>query len=154
MMVRVGPEAYEDALAELLAGTDPVELTAKQTQVAVAQEALAKAGEDLAELVAGADPVELEAKQQQATVALAALTLASHADDSSDHVMLVLPADHVINDVGKFQSAVARGAELAGHGCVVTFGVVPTVPRPATAIFKEALTLTRFAAGRGRAGTT
>ena len=67
---------------------------------------------------------------------LAALALVSRADDSADPVMLVLPADHVINDVGAFKAAVALGAELAGQGCIVTFGVVPTAPRTAYGYIK------------------
>ncbi len=73
-------------------------------------------------------------------LALAALTLASAADDSSDPVMLVLPADHVIDDVGEFQSAVALGAQLAGQKCIVTFGVVPTAPKTGYGYIKKGAT--------------
>ena len=59
---------------------------------------------------------------------LAALGLADQHAGSDDPVMLVLPADHMIRDVTAFQSAVARGLGLAGDGCLVTFGVVPTSP--------------------------
>jgi mannose-1-phosphate guanylyltransferase/mannose-6-phosphate isomerase len=70
-------------------------------------------------------------------LALAALTLSSPTDDSSDPVMLVLPADHVIDDVGEFQSALARGRELAYQECIVTFGVVPTAPRTGYGYIKK-----------------
>ena len=70
-------------------------------------------------------------------LALAALALLSQADDPSDLVMLVLPADHVINDVDNFQSVVARGAGLAGQGCIVTFGVLPTAPSTAYGYIKK-----------------
>ncbi len=43
-------------------------------------------------------------------------------------VMLVLPADHHIRDVAAFRAAVAQGAELAGQGRLVTFGIVPLAP--------------------------
>ena len=70
-----------------------------------------------------------------------ALTLAAHmlgdekrSGDATDAtvddgtVMLVMPADHVINDVSAFQKALIIGAKLAGEGNLVTFGVAPTAP--------------------------
>lgn len=62
---------------------------------------------------------------------LASLSLLDRADgpDPQDPVMLVMPADHVIRDVGVFQSVVQRGAALAERGCLVTFGIVPTAPK-------------------------
>lgn len=45
-----------------------------------------------------------------------------------DAVMVVLPADHVIEDDGAFASALASAAEAAVDGHLVTFGVVPTRP--------------------------
>lgn len=40
-------------------------------------------------------------------------------------VMLVLPADHVIEDRDAFQAAVARAWPLVQHGGLATFGIVP-----------------------------
>ena len=59
-----------------------------------------------------------------------AMTLAALAlmNSGPDTVMLVMPADHVIRDVAAFRQAVARGAELAQDGHLVTFGIVPNVP--------------------------
>jgi mannose-1-phosphate guanylyltransferase/mannose-6-phosphate isomerase len=45
-----------------------------------------------------------------------------------DAVMLVLPADHVIQDVDGFYRAVEQAAVLAGQGKLATFGIVPTGP--------------------------
>ena len=56
-------------------------------------------------------------------VALAALTAASE-----DDVLLILPADHVIEDVAAFQHAVSQAKDLAEQGFLVTFGIVPTEP--------------------------
>ena len=56
-------------------------------------------------------------------VALAALTAISE-----DDVLLILPADHVIEDVVAFQHAVNQAKELAEQGYLVTFGIVPTEP--------------------------
>jgi len=44
---------------------------------------------------------------------------------SEDPVLLVMPADHVINDRAAFQRAIAEGARQAKEGALVCFGVVP-----------------------------
>ena len=44
----------------------------------------------------------------------------------SDAVILVLPADHLIQDQDAFAAAVARAAALALEGSLVTFGIAPT----------------------------
>jgi mannose-1-phosphate guanylyltransferase/mannose-6-phosphate isomerase len=45
-----------------------------------------------------------------------------------DVVLLVLPADHVMMNTGKFEEAVLRAAELALDGAIVTFGIKPSGP--------------------------
>ena len=45
-----------------------------------------------------------------------------------DAVMLVLPADHVINDNAAFAAAVAKAATLVAGGALATFGIVPQAP--------------------------
>lgn len=45
-----------------------------------------------------------------------------------DVVLLVLPADHVMMNTGKFEEAVLEAAELALSGAIVTFGIKPTRP--------------------------
>ncbi len=58
-------------------------------------------------------------------VAIAAL----HAQKmETDPVLLILPADHLIQDVSSFHQAVQLGAAQAEQGSLVTFGVVPTQP--------------------------
>lgn len=59
-----------------------------------------------------------------------ALTLAALAlsRDNADALMLVMPADHVIRDVGDFQAAVQFGTALGRDGRLVTFGITPTAP--------------------------
>lgn len=54
-----------------------------------------------------------------------ALTLAA-LDAEPDSILLVMPADHVIQDVTAFQDAVNTAAELAAHDYLVTFGIKPT----------------------------
>lgn len=58
-------------------------------------------------------------------VAIAALALMEHETDA---VMLVLPADHLIADVRGFHAAIARAAQAAGRGLLVTFGIRPDAP--------------------------
>jgi mannose-1-phosphate guanylyltransferase/mannose-6-phosphate isomerase len=43
-------------------------------------------------------------------------------------VMLVLPADHVIEDRDAFQAAVSRAWPLVARGALATFGIVPKSP--------------------------
>ena len=55
-------------------------------------------------------------------IALAALTA------KDDPLLLVLAADHVIQDEAAFREAVIRAIPLAEAGKLVTFGIVPTQP--------------------------
>ncbi|GJM13790.1 MAG: mannose-1-phosphate guanylyltransferase [Pseudohongiella sp.] len=58
-------------------------------------------------------------------VALAAL---SALQDDADPLLLVLPADHVIQDQAVFQQAIEQAAQYAKQGKLATFGIVPSVP--------------------------
>jgi mannose-1-phosphate guanylyltransferase / mannose-6-phosphate isomerase len=69
--------------------------------------------------------LEPEGKNTAPAVAVAALrALAIDADAT----LLVLPADHVIQQPEAFAAAVARGLKAAAEGYLVTFGIVPTAP--------------------------
>ncbi len=74
---------------------------------------------------AGAILLEPEGKNTAPAVALAALQ-AARTDENA--VLLVLPADHVIQNVDAFQKAVANGLSYARDGQLVTFGIVPVAP--------------------------
>lgn len=50
------------------------------------------------------------------------------AQRESEPLLLVLPADHVINDLSAFTSAVSAGVDAAAEGHLVTFGIVPSSP--------------------------
>ncbi len=69
--------------------------------------------------------LEPEGRNTAPAVALAAF-LAAETDP--DTLLLVMPADHVIDNVAAFQAAVAIGCEAATDGKLVTFGIVPTRP--------------------------
>ena len=60
--------------------------------------------------------------------ALAALTAQAAVDGDGDEspLLLIMPADHVIEDVDKFVTTIVAGAESAEAGRLVCFGVVPT----------------------------
>ena len=64
----------------------------------------------------------------------AAVALAAHAiDRPGDEVMIVLPADQVMRDDDGLREALAAAASRAEDGDLVTLGVEPTYPPPATA---------------------
>ena len=58
-------------------------------------------------------------------VALAALCA---LQNSVDPLLLILPADHVIEDQTAFQQAIAQALQSAKQGKLATFGIVPSVP--------------------------
>lgn len=59
-------------------------------------------------------------------IALAALQLAKATGEGADDpLMLVLAADHLIQDVPAFQNGITRAVPLAKEGKLVTFGIVP-----------------------------
>ena len=60
-------------------------------------------------------------------IALAALEALVNGDDP---VLLVMPADHKINDPDAFSAAVEVALPLALLDCLVTFGITPTRPEP------------------------
>jgi len=55
-----------------------------------------------------------------------AVALAALAAKDPDDILLVLPADHVIENIPAFHDAVAKAEQLAEKGYLVTFGIVPT----------------------------
>jgi len=68
-----------------------------------------------------------------------ALTLAAlwHVQHAPDVLMLVMPADHVVQDVGRFHAAVTHAKALAEAGRLVTFGIVPTGPETGYGYIKK-----------------
>ena len=64
-------------------------------------------------------------KNTAPAVALAALNLVKN---KKDFTLLVLSADHHINDIKAFHKAIQIAESLAENGKLVTFGVLPTKP--------------------------
>lgn len=69
--------------------------------------------------------LEPEGRNTAPAVAAAAYFLLA---TNPDAVMLVLPADHVIDNVLAFHAAILRATRVAAGGALVTFGIVPSCP--------------------------
>ncbi len=57
-----------------------------------------------------------------------AIALAAIAAGSGDSPLLVMPSDHVIDDVDAFHDAIARAEPVVRDGWLVTFGIDPDSP--------------------------
>lgn len=77
------------------------------------------------DLSASALILEPQGRNTAPAVALAALQA---LDTDPEAVLLVLPADHLIQNVDAFVAAVGKALPLAQEGRLMTFGVVPTAP--------------------------
>ncbi len=60
--------------------------------------------------------------------AIAALHALDSGAEDGDPILLILPADHVINDISLFHATLLQAEQLADQGRLVTFGIVPTAP--------------------------
>ena len=69
----------------------------------------------------------LEPEGKNTAPAVAAAALRAQAVDPKA-VLLVLPADHVIQQPDVFAAAVMQGMDAAKNGSLVTFGIVPNAP--------------------------
>ncbi len=67
--------------------------------------------------------LEPAARNTAPAVALAALQANEHHEDP---VILVLPADHVIENTAAFHEAIVKAEKAANDNKLVTFGIVPT----------------------------
>lgn len=67
-------------------------------------------------------------------ICIAALKALSH---DRDPVLLVLPADHVIENISNFHQAITQGKLHADNGGLVTFGIVPDSPETGYGYIKK-----------------
>ncbi|OMO27957.1 mannose-1-phosphate guanylyltransferase/mannose-6-phosphate isomerase [Vibrio splendidus] len=67
-------------------------------------------------------------KNTAPAIALGALQAVNKAEDGEDPILLVLAADHVIENEQAFTKAVEKALPFAQSGQLVTFGIVPTKP--------------------------
>lgn len=77
--------------------------------------------------------------------ALSLAALAAQAE-GKDPVLVIMPADHVIQDEAAFRAAVLQGARLAEQGKLVTFGIKPTAPETGYGYIKQGQALADGAA--------
>lgn len=73
--------------------------------------------------------LEPEGRNTAPAVTLAALVaMAEQGADGESPLLLVMPADHVIEEPSAFLKALKAGKDAATEGSLVTFGVVPSYP--------------------------
>jgi len=94
------------------------------------RELLFKTKDDYAEVNLAHLPTSyvLEPFGRNTAPAVAAASLLAQKKYGDDAILLVLAADHLINDQSAFQSAVTQAVALALRGKIVTFGITPTSP--------------------------
>jgi len=92
-------------------------VVANAAHAAMIEEQLAATGIDDALVI-----LEPAGRNTAPAIAAAALTL------DRDTIMLVMPSDHVIEDVAAFRAAIAAAEPLAEQGWLITFGISPDGP--------------------------
>lgn len=97
-------------------------------------------GEQLQEIGVGNGGILLEpvARNTAPAIALAALHLIRH---DADATMLVMPADHLIEDEAAFREAVSRAFALASEDWLVTFGIRPDYPETGYGYIRQGTSL-------------
>ena len=83
----------------------------------------------------------LEPMARNTAPAIAAAALDLLQSEGGDALMLVLPADHVIDTVPVFLDAIAAARDIARNGRLVTFGIVPDRPHSGYGYIKKAAPL-------------
>jgi mannose-1-phosphate guanylyltransferase len=72
--------------------------------------------------------IVLEPCARNTAAAIAMAAVVAQEVSGEDAVLLVMPSDHIIEDLGAFHEAVRTGEAAARAGRLVTFGVDPTGP--------------------------
>ncbi|MCC6201624.1 MAG: mannose-1-phosphate guanylyltransferase/mannose-6-phosphate isomerase [Gammaproteobacteria bacterium] len=94
--------------------------------------------------------VILEPIGRNTAPALTAAALAA-TRDGGDALLLMMPADHLINDTETFRGAVHAGRSFALDGSIVTFGIVPDHPATGLGYIELGAALNAASATSGRA---
>ncbi|WP_291522880.1 mannose-1-phosphate guanylyltransferase/mannose-6-phosphate isomerase [Acidithiobacillus sp.] len=85
----------------------------------------------------------LEPVGRNTAPAIAAAALQAEALVGPEATLLVLPADHLVQDQAAFAAAVARAQRLAEEGYQVTFGITPAWPETGYGYIEGGEALTR-----------
>lgn len=80
--------------------------------------------------------LEPQGRNTAPAIALAALWAKQQFPDQ-DPVLLVLPADHLINPIEQFVEVAGQACELASQGYLTCFGVTPTSPETGFGYIKK-----------------
>ncbi|ANU37685.1 mannose-1-phosphate guanylyltransferase/mannose-6-phosphate isomerase [Vibrio scophthalmi] len=72
-------------------------------------------------------------------IALAALQAVNNTIDGEEPILLVLAADHLIENEAAFKASVANALPFAESGKLVTFGIVPTSPETGYGYIKSGI---------------
>lgn len=84
--------------------------------------------EQIRQIGVKADALLLEPFGRNTAPALTLAALQARETSGLDPVLVIMPADHVIQDEQAFRDAIAVAAPLAEAGRLVTFGIVPQGP--------------------------
>lgn len=84
--------------------------------------------------------LEPEGRNTAPAVALAAM-IAMQEKEDTDPLLLVMPADHVIEDLQAFDRSVEKATELAESGYLVTLGITPSYAETGYGYIKAAAEL-------------
>ncbi len=79
----------------------------------------------------------LEANGRNTAPAICGAALYAKEHGLEDTVLLVLPADHLISDTGRFHECVRKAFESASGGNLVTFGITPERPETGYGYIKK-----------------
>ena len=71
----------------------------------------------------------LEPVSRNSTAAIAIAAQYAITQHGSECILLVLPVDHLIDDIEAFAQAVSEASGLAAQGKLVTFGIKPNAPK-------------------------
>ena len=94
------------------------------------------AAEQLRELDIAPLAIILEPEGRNTAPAIAVAAQQALKIDSNP-LLLVLPADHHVEDIPGFEQVVVRGRQLAEQGSLVTFGIVPQHPETGYGYIKK-----------------
>ncbi len=84
--------------------------------------------EQLRDIDIAPSAIILEPVGRNTAPAIAAAAMEIMNQNNNDPLMLVLPADHVIDNIPEFYAAIELAHYYAEHGNLVTFGVIPDSP--------------------------
>ncbi len=87
------------------------------------------------------EPVGRNTAPAIALAALKATQCPENGNEEDDPVLLILPADHVIENIPQFHDAIRAGFEFARQGSLITFGIIPDMPETGYGYIKKGETI-------------